>query len=339
MSRNAGNQLRRDPLLGFQVVIAEGREDRPQQWKPSIPPPSAMRCPFCGGHEDATPHERLALPGNLPRSTDQMPWEVRVLPNIFPSLSPNFPDEVFTEENPRYPSITASGLQEVIIESPQHLTSFAQLPDVNAILTFQAYQQRLNAIRATGQCRYVQIFKNNGPAAGASLEHSHSQVMATRLIPPIVQHEIEASEAYFRTHGKSFWSDLIASELAEGSRIVHADENLVAFCPFASRMPFELCVLPRHGQADFGDANSTLLQQIALLLRSLLVRVEKALNFPAYNYLIHTMPFDTLVADHYHWHVEVLPRVTVRAGFEWGTGLYVNPLSPERAAQILRDSA
>ncbi len=339
MSRNAGNQLRRDPLLGYQVVIAEGREDRPQQWKASIPPPSAMRCPFCGGHEDATPHERLVLPDNLTRSANQMPWEVRVLPNIYPSLSPDFPDEVPASEDPLYAFSSASGVQEVIVESPQHVTSFTQLPEANAILTFQAYQQRLNAIREQGQCRYVQLFKNNGPAAGASLEHSHSQLMATRIVPPIVQHEIDASEAYFHKHGRAYWSDLIEHELSAGSRIVHADEHLVAFCPFASRMPFELCILPRHAQADFGDANPTLLEQIALLLRSLLVRVEKALNFPAYNYLIHSMPFDTFAKDHYHWHVEVLPRVTVRAGFEWGTGLYVNPLSPERAAQILRDSA
>ncbi|PQO27172.1 galactose-1-phosphate uridylyltransferase [Blastopirellula marina] len=339
MSRSAGNQLRRDPLLGYQVVIAEGREDRPQQWKASIPPPSAMRCPFCGGHEDATPHERLVLPANAARSADQMPWEVRVLPNIYPSLSPDFPDEVPASDDNLYTFSSASGVQEVIVESPQHITSFAQLPEANAVLTFQAYQQRLNAMRAAGHCRYVQLFKNNGPAAGASLEHSHSQLMATRIVPPIVQHELDASEAYFQTHQRSFWSDLIERELAAGSRIVHADENLIAFCPFASRMPFELCVLPRLRQADFGGANPTLLEQLALLLRSLLARVEKALNFPAYNYLIHTLPFDTFAQDHYHWHVEVLPRVTVRAGFEWGTGLYVNPLSPERAAQILRDSA
>ena len=162
--------------------------------------------------------------------------------------------------------------------------------------------------------------------------------MATRIVPPIVQQELDASEAYFQQHGRSFWSDLIERELAAGSRIVYADDTLVAFCPFASRMPMELCILPRTPQADFGDANSTLLEQLALLLRSLLAQVEKALNFPAYNYLIHTMPFDTFVKDYYHWHVEVLPRVTVRAGFEWGTGLYVNPISPERAAQILRDS-
>lgn len=338
MSLSSGNQLRRDPLLGYQVVIAEGREDRPQQWKPSIPPPSAMRCPFCGGHEDATPHERLALPADSSRTTDQMPWEVRVLPNIYPSLSPDFSDEAPTHQDPFYQLETASGVQEVIVESPRHVTSFSQLPEANAILTFQAYQQRLNTMRADGRCRYVQLFKNNGPAAGASLEHSHSQLMATRIVPPIVQHELDASEAYFRKHDRSYWSDLIERELADGSRIVHADENLVAFCPFASRMPFELCILPRSWQADFGGANSTLLEQLALLVRSLLVRMEKALNFPAYNYLIHTLPFDTFAKDHYHWHVEVLPRVTVRAGFEWGTGLYVNPLSPERAAQILRNS-
>lgn len=337
VSSSSGNELRRDPLLGFQVVVAEGRESRPQQWKSTIPAPSAMRCPFCGGHEDATPHERLALPQDLARNNDQQPWEVRVLPNIYPSLSPHFPDSIPQAASPFFESVAASGIQEVIVESPQHVRSFAQLPERNAILTFQAYQMRLNAIREEGRCRYVQLFKNNGPAAGASLEHSHSQLMATRYIPPIIEQELAASKAYYERTKQSFWSDLIESELEAGTRIVHADDQLVAFCPYASRMPFEVTILPRVSQADFGQANSTLLEQLALLLRSILVRVEKALNFPAYNYLIHTLPFDTFSTDHYHWHVEVLPRVTVRAGFEWGTGLYVNPLSPERAARILRE--
>lgn len=338
MSRSSGNELRRDPLLGFQVVIAEGRESRPQQWKSTIPDPSELRCPFCGGHEDATPHEQLVLPDHLERTSDQQPWEVRVLPNIFPSLSPVFPTESSASESSFYASETASGVQEVIVESPQHVTSFTGLPERNAILTFEAYQRRLNTIREEGNCRYVQLFKNNGPAAGASLEHSHSQVMGTRIVPPVIQQELAASEAYFQQTGRTYWNDLIEEELIAESRIVHADENLVAFCPFASRMPFEVTILPRQRQADFGHAKSTLLEQLALLLRSILARMEKALNFPAYNYLIHTLPFDTFSTDHYHWHVEVLPRVTVRAGFEWGTGLYVNPLSPERAAQILRES-
>ena len=338
MPSDFGNELRRDPLLGYQVVVAEGRENRPQQWKAAAAPPSAMRCPFCGGHEDATPEELLVLPEGLTRQHDRSPWEVRVVPNIYPSLSPFFPDEQPAEEDIFYPSIAASGVQEVLIESPEHVTSFTQLSDRNATMTFQAYQLRLNAIRDTGRCRYVQLFKNNGPAAGASLEHSHSQLMATRWVPAAVQQELDASLRYFQWHGRSYWCDLIQRELADGDRIVHADENLIAFCPYASRMPCEVCILPRHPQADFGHANSALLEQLALLVRSILAQIEKVLNFPAYNYLIHTMPFDTFPADHYHWHVEVLPRVTVRAGFEWGTGLYVNPLSPEQAAQILRQS-
>ena len=339
MSEFSGHQLRRDPLLGFQVVIAEGRENRPQQWKTSVPPASELHCPFCGGHEDATPHERLVLPAGLARQPDQMPWEVRVLPDIFPSLVPDSPGEAPHVTPPFYEVRPACGLQEVIIESPQHVPSFGQLPQRNAVLTFQAYQQRLLALRKDGRFRYVQLFKNNGPAAGASLEHSHSQMMATEHVPPVVEAELAASAAYFQKHGRTFWSDLIEREIQDGSRIVHVDENLVAFCPFASRMPLEVCILPRRPQADFGDANPTLLSQLALLLQSIVARIEKTADFPAYNYLIHTSPFDTPMPEHYHWHVEVLPRVTVRAGFEWGTGLYVNPLSTERAAQILREAA
>jgi len=238
-----------------------------------------------------------------------------------------------------YQTEPASGIQEVVIESPEHCRSFSQLPEENAIFTFQAYQQRLNWLRDDGRCNYVQIFKNNGPQAGASLEHSHSQIMASSVVPPGIREEIEASRRYFEQHRRPYWEDLLQTELADGRRIVHADEYLVAFCPYASRVPMELCILPRAGQADFGASNSALLEQLALLLRSLVARIEKALNFPSYNHLIHTTPFDTLASDHYHWHVEVLPRVTIRAGFEWGTGLHVNPLSPEDAASRLREMA
>ncbi|MGY8767723.1 MAG: galactose-1-phosphate uridylyltransferase [Pirellulales bacterium] len=328
------SEIRRDPLLKFEIVIAEGRSERPDQWHQEAAPPSEMVCPFCEGNEQTTPHESCVSreSSSLP---DQPGWQVRVVPNRYPSLNLDY--QSYTEEDSDFfTTLPANGVQDVVIESPQHLGSFTQLPEENARLTMLACRDRLREIQQDGRFKHCQIFKNVGPAAGASLEHSHSQIMASDRVPAQVTAVMEASALYFEQNGISYWADLIKRELSLESRVVQADDDFVVLCPFASRFPLQTLILPRVQQASFGDANSALLAKLAKLTQRMLLRIEKLLKVSSYNYLIHTTPFDTIAEEHYHWQLEILPRITTPAGYEWGTGVFVNPMAPERAAQLLR---
>lgn len=330
------SEIRRDPLLGYEVVIAPGREARPQQWSTApVVADQSLSCPFCPGQESTTPHEVLVLPHVEGRAPDSPQWQVRVIPNAFPSLNSDPLEPCGPVDDLFFVARPAHGMQDVVIETPEHVAWVSQIPDQNLIWTFQAYQTRLRQIAATRQYRYAQVFKNCGPAAGASLQHTHSQIMASQEVPQWIAAELEASGNYCASHGHTFWEELIRRELGLGVRVVYADEDLVAFCPFASRLPLETWIFPRAAQADFRQAKSALLEKLAIVTKRLLAQIEKASNYAPYNFLIHTSPFDTIAPEHYHWHLEILPRVTVRAGFEWGTGMFVNPIAPERAAQAI----
>jgi UDPglucose--hexose-1-phosphate uridylyltransferase len=208
-------------------------------------------------------------------------------------------------------------------------------PD-EAETVFAAYHDRLTRLKAEGKFRYVQIFKNVGPSAGASLEHVHSQLIALPGVPQVIQEELAASAEHFREQGQSLLAGVIEREIAAGSRIVAATPSFVAFCPYASRVPYEICVAPRHHAPRFEDAKAGELGELSRLMVDLIGRIERAVGISAYNYLLHTQPFDMPAGDHYHWHIEILPRLTKLAGFEWGTGCYINPFLPETAAEHLR---
>ncbi|TWT39498.1 galactose-1-phosphate uridylyltransferase [Blastopirellula retiformator] len=329
------SEIRREPLLGYEVVIAARRAERPHQWDHAVPPAKNLDCPFCEGAEASAPPELWAA-----RSADSAPngpgWQVRVVPNRFPAFDMSGEPSETHPDDPFFPSQSAHGWQDVVIESPQHLAGFTDLPAENARLTFVAYQARMTALKEEGRFGYAQVFKNVGPAGGASLEHSHSQIMATEGTPRQVQQELDASRDYYRQHGRSYWSELIERELAAAERIVYADDEFVAFCPFASRVPLETWILPRRACSDFCGVDLARLEQLAQLTQRCLAQIEKALEFSAYNYLIHTSPFDINAQDYYHWRLVILPRATTQAGFEWGTGMLVNPVPPERAAEMMR---
>jgi UDPglucose--hexose-1-phosphate uridylyltransferase len=201
---------------------------------------------------------------------------------------------------------------------------------------FAVYRDRLTRLKAEEKFRYVQIFKNVGPAAGASLEHVHSQLIALPGVPQVIQQELATSAEHFREHHTSLLCSTIERELAAKSRIVAQSPSFVAFCPYASRVPYELCVAPRRHSPRYEDAKVGELGELSRLMVDLIGRIERAVGVSAYNYLLHTQPFDMPAADHYHWHIEILPRLTKLAGFEWGTGCYINPYLPEAAAEHLR---
>jgi UDPglucose--hexose-1-phosphate uridylyltransferase len=327
------SEFRQDPLSRRWVIIGGERGGRPNEFVEAASRASGLSCPFCAGHEAETPEAIATYSSN-----GKGKWLVRVVPNKYPAVTSHEngagPNPKSKIQNPK--SIPGFGSHEVIVESPRHIASFSELTDVEASAVFAAYSDRLQKLKAAGSYRYVQIFKNVGPAAGASLEHVHSQLVALPSVPEVIEQELAASGEFFQEHKKSLLGDMIERELAVGDRIVAQTDNFVAFCPYASRFGYEVWLAPRRHQARFEDAQKGELGEASRLARDIIGRIERAAGQSAYNYFLHTQPFDMPAYDHYHWHIEIIPRLTKVAGFEWGTGCFINPYPPEAAAEHLR---
>lgn len=326
--------LRKDPIVGRWVIVAKSRARRPHDFDTSpVRRPSAF-CPFCEGQEDKTPPEILAYrrPGSSPNGPG---WRVRVVPNKFPAL------EIEGDLNKRgegiYDMMRGVGAHEVIIESPRHLVSTAELSETELQEVLWAYRDRLTDLKRDRRLVYGMIFKNVGAAAGASLEHTHSQLIVTPIVPINVWEEMTGSLEFFNYRGRCVYCDMIHQELATEKRLVHDTPTFVAFCPFASRFPFETWILPKVHGSHFENIQPPGVEDLASVLRTVIMKLEAALDRPAYNYILHTAPFDTPELPHYHWHIEIMPSLTRPAGFEWGSGFYINPVPPEDAARFLRE--
>ena len=202
---------------------------------------------------------------------------------------------------------------------------------------FWVYRDRLVDLKKDPRLVYGMIFKNVGAAAGASLEHTHSQLIVTPIVPINVWEEMTGSLEFYNYRGRCVYCDMIQQELATEKRIVLDTPGFVAFCPFASRFPFETWILPKNHSSHFENIQKNEVEELSGVMRQVIVKVEAALDQPAYNYIVHTAPFDTQELGHYHWHIEIMPSLTKTAGFEWGTGFYINPVPPEQAAAFLRE--
>ena len=331
------SEYRQDPLSRRWVIVGcDDRALRPNEFVEATTRQSGLPCPFCAGNEDQTPGAVATY-----AALGQSDWLVRVVPNKFPAVTQEMPPCPSCQplaSGPSSGSAAGFGAHEVIIESPRHVASLSELTDAESELVFRAYRDRIRDLAATGQFQYVQIFKNVGPAAGASLEHVHSQLVALPGVPEVLQQELAASSEYYREHQRPLLTSLLESELAAGDRVVAQSANFVAICPYASRFPYETWLAPRHHQPRFEAATDGELAEIALLARDVIGRLERAAGITAYNAFLHTLPFRAPQGEHYHWHIEILPRLTKVAGFEWSTGCFINPFSPESAAALLREA-
>jgi len=328
-------ELRKDPIVERWVVIAGDRAARPHDFHENVVSSARANCPFCAGHEHETPGELFAL-----RAAPDAPWRVRVVPNRYPALEPQAAWSATVEhasDATLFQTMPASGAHEVIIETPRHLgcSSDLTVAELNEVL--HVYRARLHFHREQARFRHAMIFKNVGAAGGASIEHAHSQLMVTPVIPTLVAEELAACAAFQRTHGRCIFCDLVERERADGARLVADHDGFTVFAPFASRLPWECWILPRRHAADFDLLRDDELGRLAVALHDTLATLESVLEPVAYNLVLHTAPFDTSCNEHYHWHIEIIPRVTKTAGFEWGSGCYVNPLPPEVAAARLRE--
>jgi UDPglucose--hexose-1-phosphate uridylyltransferase len=328
-------QLRKDPLSDRWVIYAEGREQRPNEFERLERRRADARCPFCVGHEGDTPPPIASYrAGDSNRSGNGDPWSVRVVPNKYPALLTRGVAD--PTQRGLYVAGEGVGAHEVIVESPRHVASLSELTADEARLMMLAYRDRMQALQRVSGLQYALVFKNVGPEAGASLEHVHSQIVATPMIPSEVQRELTACKRLYRLHRRCFYCQVIEDELTHRLRLAAESDHFLAVCPYASRMPYELWVLPRAHASHFERQEPAELAELADFLRQLIGQLELRHAHLAYNYFLHTAPFDTSRLRHYHWHIEVLPRLTTTAGFEWGAGFFINPVPPEQAAANLR---
>ncbi len=336
-------ELRKDSVTGRWVIISTARGKRPSDFKPEpSQPQDNANCPFCYGHEAMTPPEICALraDGSHPNTPG---WSVRVVPNKFPALG--IDDSLVKKGVGMYDLMTGFGAHEVVIETPDHYRPIDQLSveEIKNVLT--VYQDRVQDLHKDIRFRYILIFRNEGREAGASLFHPHSQLIATPVTPKRVKEELQGSEAYYKTKERCVFCDVIAQEKESGQRVVYESDHFISFCPFASRFPFEICLLPKSHEPDF-YASRAHVGDLAQALKITMEKLQIALNRPQYNYIIHSAPnlfprrgYWHTIHEDYHWHFEIMPRLTRVAGFEWGTGFYINPTSPEDAAKFLREVA
>jgi len=327
------SQLRLDPLRGYCVVVSEDRADRPDEFLPSPLQRRPIRCPFCGGHEDATPIALAEYPHPSAGS-----WITRVVPNKFPAFSSNAAPVKPTERT-EFPCHPGVGVHEVIIESPRHVASFTSLTKQEACSAVGAYRDRMEALEEAPHVQYGLLFKNTGGDAGASIEHTHSQLIGMPIVPPDVRAELALCQRHHELSGGFLLEAITAAEQEEQARLVAESDHFVAFCPFASRFPYQICVAPRQPAERFTTASESQLADLADFLQQLIGKLEQATSGAAYNLLIHSAPCGAEHHPGFCWRVELFPRITRQAGFEWGAGAFINATPPEAAAEVLRGSS
>ena len=337
------SEFRWDPLKGAWVITENQRARQPQEFISERQQTPVTVCPFCPGQEGKTPAEVFAL---RPQGTaaNGPGWQVRVVPNKFPVL--RIEGELRQDELGLYRRIPGVGAHEVIIETPDHERGLAHLDLGETTAVLQAYRARLLDLRQDLRFRYLQIFKNHGVEAGAPLPHAHSQLMAVPITPPVVRQELNTCRRHYLETGHCLICDLLAGEIADGRRVVYNDGQFLVLAPYASCFPFELGLFPIRHNHDFALQGDAELQDCAKALQNMLRRLYSLLEDPPYNFILHTAPpikaqngkpgyWQTLPRD-FHWHIELVPRLNQIAGFEWGSGIFVNPLPPEEAAAFLR---
>lgn len=328
-------ELRKDPITGRWVIIATDRVKRPTDFsRETVVIKGGRFCPFCPGNELKTPPEVLAY--RQGGAANEQGWSVRVVPNKFPAL--RVEGNLERQGEGMYDKMDGVGAHEVIIETPDHMATLGDLGDKQIESVLWAFRDRTLDLKRDIRLKYILFFKNHGEAAGASLEHSHSQLIALPVVPKRVQEEIDGALRYYDFKERCVYCDIVRQESEGGGRVVLETDYFLAVCPYAPRFPFESWIVPRRHASHFEMADAQQLENLAWVLRTLVRKMDKVLERPPYNYVLHTAPIHEPHMAHYHWHLEVIPKLTKVAGFEWGTGFYLNPTPPEEAARFLRDA-
>lgn len=337
-------ELRKDPIIGRWVIIATDRAKRPNDFKPdAVGMADVKPCPFCAGNEKLTPPEITAV-----RSEDSKPdkpgWDVRVVPSIAPVL--RIEGEPNKSPHGIYDMMNGIGAHEIIIETPEHIDHMGSLDEAQIAKVMAIYKERILDLEKDKRFKYVVVFKNHKPAAGSSkIKHCRSQLIALPACPKSVKGELNGAKKYFEYKDRCVFCDIISQEMADKKRLILDIDGFVAIAPFAARFPFETWILPKKHSADFTNTEDKSMLGLGKVVKEVLMRLNRLLSDPPYNYIIHTAPYRrpkvgywSTIDQDYHWHIEIIPRLTRVAGFEWGTGFYINPTPPEESAQFLRET-
>lgn len=267
---------------------------------------------------------------------DSPGWKVRVVPNKYPALV--IEGDLNREGEGLYDKMNGIGAHEVIVESPCHEDALSELPVEHMALVFRAFQDRIRDLEHDKRFRYVLVFKNFGKAAGASLEHSHSQLVALPVLPRKIESELTGALTYYNYKERCVYCDIISQELKQDVRVVCKNKFFITITPFAPRTPFEMWVLPMHHSSAYHEQSEEELASLAEIFSESLCRLDACIPNVPYNFVLHTQPLRSQHMKHFHWHFEIVPKLTSIAGFEWGSGFYINPMPPEEAASYLRES-
>jgi len=334
-------ELRKDPVVGRWVIISTDRAKRPTDFVRERVQNKGGFCPFCYGNESKTPPEVLAYRpnhnGGPPALRDTPGWTVRVVPNKFPALG--IEGNLNRQAEGMFDKMNGVGAHEVIIEGPDHNATLATLPEKRIEDVLWAFRDRILDLKQDRRFKYILIFKNHGEAAGASLEHSHSQLIALPILPKQVAEELEGAKQYYIYKERCVFCDVIRQESESGARVVGENPDFLTIAPYAPRFPFETWILPKRHESSYENSSSSMYENLARSIKTLLNKADLVLDTPAYNLVLHTSPVQDPQNDHYHWHIEFMPKLTKTAGFEWGTGFYINPTPPEEAARFLREAS
>jgi UDPglucose--hexose-1-phosphate uridylyltransferase len=339
------NEMRKDYLLERWVVIATERKKRPTDFAKKQAPAKPGTCPFDPGNENMTPPAQLVYlrsKSNRIRKTKDndalrhKDWLIRCFPNLFPAFSPpEIGKKVKIREDPFL--FDAVGAHEVVVESPRHDEHPGVAPISQLALVVDACMDRLATLSAKPYVKYVSIFRNHGLEAGASLSHAHSQIIATPFVPQTLKEEINASRKLWKQNHKCALCDILEREM-KSPRFIWENDGFGVFAPWASVNPLEFWILPRKHQASPLEMKKKAREDLAETLRVCLGGLNTLLNDPPYNYGFHIAP-SAEVAEFYHWHIEVYPKLAIWAGFEKSTGIYINTVPPEDAAASLKEAA
>ncbi|HOP56071.1 MAG TPA: galactose-1-phosphate uridylyltransferase [bacterium] len=333
------SELRKDPVTRRWVIIATERAKRPSDFVKPKPDSSAIpeyldKCPFCEGNENQTPPELMSY-RHAGTQKDSKGWWIRVVPNKYSAVS--LDTHLERRGIGMYDMSTGYGSHEIIVESPYHNRTMANMSEREIEEVLWAYRDRILEQARNPEIKYAIIFKNYGPEAGASLEHPHSQLIALPVVPKRVLEEYEGARDYFAYKERCPYCDIIRQDKSDGERVIYENDLFIALAPFASPSPYEVDILPKQHASTFEKIGKVEIMELSKIFKVIFLAISKVLSDPPYNFILHNIPFRGNGTEFFHWHFNIVPRITKLAGFELGSGFYINPVKPEDAARTLRE--